>query len=209
VEKPNSFRIFTDETSIFYSQRLSDMKSNISNYMHPTNTTLVIHMDDRSTDFLKPIYENMECNVLRTHVSDAFTYEAIKSHHRIIMMGHGSPLGLFSKSGYIVDNKFIDVLKDKPNNIYIWCYASTFVKKHNLKGFATGMFISELYEATINNVKPDKRNLDYSNAKFTDLVKESITMDPMSMYSNIFENYKDEVKNSILDFNKSRLILTS
>ena len=64
--------------------------------------TLVIHPDDRSTDFLKLIYKDKEdwtiindCNI------DRFTLKSlIRAYDRIIMMGHGSPSGLFNPKNY-------------------------------------------------------------------------------------------------------------
>ena len=59
--------------------------------------TLVIHPDDRSTDFLKPIYSDItDATVLNGRgIDKKEVYELIKEHERIIMLGHGSPGGLF------------------------------------------------------------------------------------------------------------------
>ena len=64
--------------------------------------TLVIHPDDRSTDFLKPIYSNLpNTTVLTENVSQPTLKKAITEHDQIIMMGHGSPSGLFNVSSKI------------------------------------------------------------------------------------------------------------
>jgi len=59
--------------------------------------TLVIHPDDRSTDFLSPIYEPVKN---KTVITGGITKEQlrkhIQDHDRILMMGHGSPAGLVS-----------------------------------------------------------------------------------------------------------------
>lgn len=56
---------------------------------------LIIHPDDRTTDFLKPTYSDLDATVL-TKPNEFFNLaETMKRHNRIIMMGHGSPSGLF------------------------------------------------------------------------------------------------------------------
>ena len=99
--------------------------------------TLVIHPSDSSTDFLKPIYSGLENAVVLTGgLTKEEVREAIEKSDRVIMLGHGSPFGLFSvgrfqsTNGYIIDNTMIDVLSDKPNNIYVWCHANQFVERH-------------------------------------------------------------------------------
>ena len=71
---------------------------------------LVIHPDDRSTDFLKPIYENLpNTTVITGGVSYMNIRQSIIEHDQVMMMGHGSPYGLFSmgkfpnSGGLIID----------------------------------------------------------------------------------------------------------
>jgi hypothetical protein len=57
---------------------------------------LVIHPDDRSTDFLKPIYENLpNTTVITGGVSYMNIRQSIIEHDQVIAMGHGSTYGLF------------------------------------------------------------------------------------------------------------------
>ena len=59
--------------------------------------TLVIHPQDDSTFFLDIVYRNIEDLTLITGgVSKSELREEIERHDRIMMMGHGSPGGLFS-----------------------------------------------------------------------------------------------------------------
>ena len=115
--------------------------------------TLVIHPNDRSTWFLENVYKNIENLTLVTgNVSRNEVKSMIRDHDRVMMMGHGSPGGLFSvgqfpsqsNNGYIIDSEMVELLKEKDNSIFIWCNADQFVERHNLKGFYTGMFISEV-----------------------------------------------------------------
>jgi len=58
---------------------------------------LIIHPSDPTTDFLKPIYSNInDAIIVNGGVSKDQLTQLIKEHDRIIMMGHGSPSGLFA-----------------------------------------------------------------------------------------------------------------
>jgi len=113
--------------------------------------TLIIHPKDESTSFLKQIYNTKKnVSVVSGNITKKDLLNRILEHDNIIMMGHGSSEGLLAvnqfdtESPYIVDSSFTDVLTRKENAIYIWCNANEFVDKFSLKGFYTGMFISEV-----------------------------------------------------------------
>ena len=115
--------------------------------------TLIIHPEDKSTDFLTPIYSGFDnTTVIRGGMSKSEVNKQIEKHDRIMMMGHGSPGGLFSvgqfpgSNGYIISHATVDLLQNK-ECIFIWCNADKFVEEHNLKGLYSGMFISEVMEA--------------------------------------------------------------
>ena len=61
-----------------------------------TFKTLVIHPKDKSTDFLKVIYAGRDDFTVITEGTKEEVNTAIKEHDHIIMMGHGTPQGLFS-----------------------------------------------------------------------------------------------------------------
>ena len=120
--------------------------------------TLIIHPNDQSTKFLEGLYHNLpEKTVITGGIRKSELPEYFETHDRIVMMGHGSPQGLFSvgqfpdSNPYVIDNSIVKYLKNKSNNLYIWCHASEFVKRNGLQGFCTGMFISELGEALYYN----------------------------------------------------------
>lgn len=176
---------------------------------------LFIHPEDNSTKFLSQIYENVsDKTVLVGGYEKEEIFELIKQHDRIVMMGHGSPDGLFSvgkfktKLGFVIEKTFRDVLQNK-DNVYIWCYASDFVKNNNLKGFSTGMFISELYEAKYCSVyNSTHKKVDESNKVFTDLVTNTITLPSNQMFEEIREKYGYLVKtNDVAKYNHKRLKL--
>lgn len=78
----------------------------------------------------------------------------------VLLLGHGSPDGLFDmRYGLLVKNSDAEILKDRPNLVGIWCYASSYAYKHGLKGFFSGMFISEEPEAWVNGVKAEAEEI--------------------------------------------------
>ena len=79
----------------------------------------------------------------------------------VLLLGHGSPYGLFDmRYGLIINDSDANILKDRPNLVGIWCYASSYAHKHGLKGFFSGMFISEEPEAWVNDVEAEAEEID-------------------------------------------------
>jgi hypothetical protein len=183
--------------------------------------TLVIHPQDKSTDFLRPIYAGLD-NV--TLVTRGWTMnqvrEAIQTHDQVMMMGHGSPNGLFAvgqfpvdypHSSHIIGASMIEALSQKDNNIFIWCNADQFVNKHGLKGFYSGMFVSEVGEAFYCGVKTfDQTSVDESNDTFARQLGECLraTRAPEEIFDQIRDQYGllAEV-NAIAEYNHQRLYL--
>lgn len=113
--------------------------------------TLIIHPEDQTTDFLMPIYANIQDKtVVQGGVSKTELRELIEIPDRVIMLGHGAPYGLlnpgrFSGAGlFIVDGSMVSLLKSMGNNIYVWCYEDKFLTSYKLSGLCSGMFVSEV-----------------------------------------------------------------
>jgi hypothetical protein len=152
--------------------------------------TLVIHPDDRSTDFLKPIYQHLDdATILTGGKTKDEVRKLIEQHDQIIMLGHGSLSGLFScgnfgSSAMIIDYSMVAALGNKKNNIYIWCNADQFVNMYYLKGFYTGMFISEYGEAEYCKVPTFIDEVEQSNTLFANIVGQSILMEAKNIQAN-------------------------
>jgi hypothetical protein len=176
---------------------------------------LIIHPDDRSTDFLKPIYENLpNITVITGGVSYMNIRQSIIEHDQVMMMGHGSPWGLFSmgkfpnSGGYIIDSMMIDLLSEKNNNVYIWCNADLFVDKYKLNGIYSGMFISEVIEAEYCGL-PDTEQIvvDESNNTFADILgKQLLTETSLErVYDNTNQTYRELAQsNKVAKYNQNR-----
>ena len=174
--------------------------------------TLVIHPHDTSTHFLKPIYEDIpNKTVITGGWSIAEVESLISMHDRIIMMGHGSPKGLFGinfNRSYIIDKDTVGLLENK-ECIFIWCHADLFVKEHNLKGFHSGMFVSEVGEALMYKLKGDKKLINESNNAFAFMLGSVINKMPLKeVYEQVKKDYGWLSKlNEIANYNNERLAL--
>jgi len=178
--------------------------------------TLIIHPQDDSTMFLNPIYHGVTNKfVLSERLNDRKEIKnKILQHDRIMIMGHGSPFGLFSvghsEDTFLIDYSHAPLLKEKKNNVLIWCHADKYVEKNNLKGFYTGMFISEVMEAELYNLKGvTQKMIDESNNCFSKIIGETINKLPEEMYKEITQGeYKRlSAHNIVAEYNIQRLYL--
>jgi hypothetical protein len=183
--------------------------------------TLVIHPKDATTDFLIPIYMNLksfpdfnDVTIIRGGVTKDELNELIKQHDRIMMMGHGSPSGLFSigqfpnTHSYIIDMDTVSLLQDK-ECIFIWCNADKFVERFNLKGLYSGMFISEVSEANYCGLPGTPQDIvtesnDYFAKELGSVSEKSLD----EMYQHIKYTYGMLAEgNAVAEYNHNRLYL--
>lgn len=176
--------------------------------------TLIIHPEDRSTEFLKPIYENIEDKTVVTgDYSKKELFEAILNHDRIMMMGHGSPSGLFGinrfkmVSAFVIDQRTVHLLKQKENSVFVWCHANEFVDRHNLNGFYSGMFVSEVTEARYCGISSaTQEEVTLSNDTFAKLLGENINNDSKTIHKIMKEAYgKLADTSNVASYNQQRL----
>ena len=166
--------------------------------------TLVIHPKDYTTDFLSVIYDDKDWTIINTNVSKSYIKKQIKSHERIIMLGHGTDYGLIGFDHLVIDSTYVYLLRDK-HCICIWCNADVFFTKYGLKGFYTGMIVSDLDESYyFINTPSTLDDIDYSNKLFAKSIKDSIDSDDMLLeVKSIYEG-----DNNIIDFNKYSIYST-
>jgi hypothetical protein len=173
--------------------------------------TLIIHPHDESTHFLKPIYESIPNKTVITGGWGIVGVRTLISmHDRIIMMGHGSPKGLFGinfNRSYVIDEDTVDSLQYK-KCIFIWCHADQFVKQNGLKGLYSGMFVSEVTEALIYKLKGDKQLVTESNNTFAFMLGSVINQPLPEIYKQIKKDYGWLAeRNEIAKYNHERLAL--
>jgi hypothetical protein len=164
--------------------------------------TLIIHPSDGSTSFLDIVYEPIpDKTVITGGVSKADIMDLIKEHDRVMMMGHGSPGGLFSVGqfngmgsnyggGYIIDQSMVPLLSEKDNSVFIWCNADKFVNTFKLRGFYSGMFISEVGEALYCGLPGTQQDeVDESNYGFVNILSKYINEDTNTIHDMVLTEY--------------------
>lgn len=176
--------------------------------------TLIIHPKDDTTTFLELIYSTIpQKTVITGGVSKEHLKGLIQSHDRIMMLGHGSPNGLLSAgrflqtNGYIIDQDMVELLKKKPENVFIWCDADQFVYRYSLHGFFSGMFISDVLEAYVCGL-PDisQEMVNESNLVFGEIFSKFVNEDTNTIYTNVLKEYtKLAEKNPVASYNCKRL----
>lgn len=177
--------------------------------------TLVIHPDDRSTDFLCLIYEPVKNKTVITgNITKGMLRKKIDCHDRILMMGHGSTAGLFSVGQfpgaypYIVDDSMAESLRNK-DCIFIWCHADQYMRRNRLYGFFTGMFISEVSEAIwydFDDIYDLDILIEESNYGFAEIVSRCINEPLDVLHQKVLVEYGKLAKtNPIVLFNIKRI----
>jgi hypothetical protein len=187
------------------------------NIMENNKSCLIIHPKDKSTQFLDIVYNPIPNKTIITGgVSQEELIKLIEEHDRVMMCGHGSPYGLFAvgqfpdTKGYVIGANMVEELSKKDNSIFIWCNADKFVNFHKLKGFYSGMFISEVGEAYYCGLPGTKQDeVNESNFGFCNLLSECINEPQEVMYNTIKTNYgKIAEENSVALYNHNRLYLS-
>ena len=184
--------------------------------------TLIIHPADDSTSFLDIVYKPVKNKTVITGgVSKAEIQQLIREHDRVMMMGHGSPGGLFSVgqfdlnngvgnrwgNGYIIDQSMVPALSEKDNSVFIWCNADKFVNTFKLKGFYSGMFISEVGEAIYCGLPGTPQEVvDESNYGFCEIISNYINESTDVIYENVKREYGLIAENNpVALYNNTRL----
>jgi hypothetical protein len=181
-------------------------------------TTLVIHPQDQTTDFLKPIYSNITNKKL---ITGGISYEALKSKiemvDEVIICGHGYHGGLFAinqfeglgKMNYIVDNQMASLLKLKKKVVTIWCYAKHYIESNDINNsFHSGMFISEVNESIFCGLEGvTQEMIDESNNCFSVELGTLIDKSPEEIYIAFQDgSYSQLAKtNPVAQYNFERL----
>lgn len=136
---------------------------------------LVIHPADSTTYMLAALYSGQAYRLLDQQTSSHEIRTRIRlspPHERIMLLGHGCPQGLFSKTDddahaydrLIINHRHAYHLRQHGSNLIgIWCHARLFAEKENLHGLFSGMIISELEEAQEYGLITTQQELDTVN----------------------------------------------
>ncbi len=199
---------FDEKEDEFYSDddcfESSDSGSCSMADFQQTSDTLVLHPADRSTDFLSAIYRDKGWDVINNNSIKADTVEKlIRTHDRIVCLGHGFPGGLFGGSGLLINDRLAPLLRGK-KLVCIWCNADQFMQRHELKGFYSGMFLSETGECDLFGVRyKDERQVQRSNELFASVLGRYIDSG-RGILNNVKREYQDK-NDPVITFNRDRL----
>lgn len=105
------------------------------------------------TDTFKDIYKDVECDALLINPTREEVENVLDKNKGIplLLFGHGTEYGLLNANldGYLIDDKNYHYLISRKQLVCIWCNADAFGMRHNLKGFFTSMFYSNMSEAAL------------------------------------------------------------
>jgi hypothetical protein len=104
----------------------------------------------------------------------------------------------------------VPLLMEKDNSVFIWCNADRFVDLHGLKGFYSGMFISEVGEAYYCGLPGTKQDVvDESNFGFCNILSEVINEPQEKAYEHVMDKYGLIAdSNPVALYNHNRLYLS-
>ena len=177
---------------------------------------LIIHPEDQTTTFLKPIYAHLKNKTVITGGATKIELQKlIDVHDQVIMLGHGSPMGLFAVDRFpeakinIIDDSMVNSLRGKTNNIFIWCHADQFVQRNGLSGLYCGMFVSEFEEGLLYDIwDADEVWIKESNCQFSTILSKHIHEPVDLLYRKLLNGYGFLAQtNPIAKFNYDRLFL--
>jgi hypothetical protein len=163
--------------------------------------TLVLHPEDPTTAFLDIIYKDKGYTVITDrYIGLKQLKSAIRKHDRIMMMGHGCPYGLLGFTRMFMDRTFIRLLRTK-DCVCIWCNADRYVEREGIRGFYTGMFISEIGEAYANRIIATQEEVTHSNYLFVRHYREvENSPDVLNEIKTLYDGDSPVIK-----FNNNRL----
>lgn len=175
------------------------------------NKILVIHPSDSSTDCLKAIYEGRtDMDVLNDfhHISNTELCEIMKEYDKIIMLGHGCSAGLFDvhKGGLLINDTMTDILKEK-ETVSVWCFSDGFFRPRGIKGFHTGMIISEVGEEdwVLNSRPLDEEQMAENMKLFSECLRDCIDMSPEDMKHYMLCHYVGD--DPVTKFNREKILV--
>ena len=183
------------------------------------NKILIIHPKDATTYDFKQMYQNLShSQVVTSHSKNRVRLALRDTDAKVIVFcGHGTQDGLLSPSvkqgnklfdannkRFLFDVSMLYLLKGK-TVLFFWCYANVFTQRYNLKGFASGMFISDLNECSECCVNATGEQLNESNRLISDALKALVThpqVETINHLEFILERYQS-IDNPIVAFNRN------
>ena len=116
------------------------------------------------------------------------------------MLGHGTGYGLLGWGGMAITSEYVYLLREKVL-FAVWCNCDEFFKRYGLKGFYTGMIISEMGEAYMMDVETTLKELTDQNWLFAEALAVAIdSPDILETARSIYQGESD-----LHEFNRTRM----
>ena len=171
---------------------------------------IIVYVNSKEdTSTFSPLYENIEGSTLLYNPTKEEVVKILseRPNESLMCFGHGTESGLLSEdwSETIIDSSMVDLLRDR-DIIGIWCYASEFAKRHNLRGFFTYMFVSNLQECVFCRLGYyDEEIIFEQNEKFARRINELINNGtPLADWVELLNEGRDQGY-AFVDFNYENL----
>ena len=171
---------------------------------------IIVYVNSKEdTSTFSPLYENIEGSTLLYNPTKEEVVKILseRPNESLMCFGHGTESGLLSEdwSETIIDSSMVDLLRDR-DIIGIWCYASEFAKRHNLRGFFTYMFVSNLQECVFCRLGYyDEEIIFEQNEKFARRINELINNGtPLAEWVELLNEGRDQGY-AFVDFNYDNL----
>lgn len=83
------------------------------------------------------------------------------SRRDVVIFGHGTEYGVFTHDfgDYLISDSDAELLSNR-RVIGIWCFAGNYAARHDLHGFFTSMFISNVNESVVNERPAEAEDID-------------------------------------------------
>lgn len=171
---------------------------------------IIVYVNSKEdTSTFSPLYENIEGSTLLYNPTKEEVVKILseRPNESLLCFGHGTESGLLSEdwSETIIDSSMVDLLRDR-DIIGIWCYASEFARRHNLRGFFTYMFVSNLQECVFCRLGYyDEEIIFEQNEKFARRINELINNGtPLADWVELLNEGRDQGY-AFVDFNYENL----
>lgn len=142
---------------------------------------LVIHPQDRSTEFLRALYEKMEGVTLLCGGESRKQLASILYHRPpgelFMLLGHGGAEGLFRKEEEeyrcYVGRSMAFCLRRHPV-VGVWCHANLFAESVRLHGLFSGMIVSDMAEAREYGLITTEEELERENERLAQNLRDAL-----------------------------------
>lgn len=161
---------------------------------------LIVHIKStKDTEDFSCIYENIKGKILINPSRLNLEKELEKEKDCIVFIGHGTEYGLLDSDleHYLLDGYNVNLLKNKII-IGVWCYAGNFAGRHDLKGFFTSNFISNMEELISSGLCIRAEESEYLIR--SENIKFSKKLNKLLLNNVELENWGEELRKDMSNF---------